>query len=75
MSQDPQLWVVSQALDSVFDVFGEDNCPVTLYQTLGLPSVLKSAASTFKSRVWDVCVFVMLANIEIKMIEHPSGLS
>eukprot|EP00731_Ephydatia_muelleri_P035348 Em0115g16a len=51
VSQDPQLWVVSQALDSVFDVFGEDNCPVTLYQTLGLPSVLKSAASTFKSRM------------------------
>ena len=54
MSRDPQLWVVAHALDSIFDVFGEDNCPVALYQTLGLPAVLRNAALTFNSRVWGI---------------------
>ena len=51
MSQDPHLWVVAQALDAVFDVFGEDNCPLDLYQSLGMASVLKTTAATFIHRV------------------------
>lgn len=51
IATDCSLWVVAQALDSVFDVFGDDDCPPSLFVELGLMQSLKNMASTFKARL------------------------
>lgn len=51
ISKDSRLWVVSQALDSVFDIFGDDNCPLSVFVEVALMPVLQKLASTFKARV------------------------
>lgn len=51
VSSDSLLWVTCYALDSIFDVFGEDECPIELYHSLGLPAVLNKAEETFSSRM------------------------
>lgn len=51
VSRDPSLWVVALALDGLFDVFGDDNCPLALFDSLQIMPVLKNAASFFKARV------------------------
>ena len=51
ISQDGSLWVVCQALDSVFDIFGSDDCPLDLISSLSLHSVLEQCESCFKARV------------------------
>ena len=57
MSRDPSLWVVALALDGLFDVFGDDNCPLAVFTSLQIMPVLKNAASFFKARV-SVCICV-----------------
>ena len=54
IAKDGSLWVVSQALDSVFDVFGDDSCPPSVFVSVGLLPILKNTSSTFKARV-SVC--------------------
>lgn len=51
ISKDSSLWVVSRALDSIFDIFGDDNCPSSLSVDIALMPVLQQLASTFKARV------------------------
>ena len=51
ISKDSRLWVVSQALDSVFDIFGDDNCPPSVFVEVALMPALQKLASTFKARV------------------------
>ena len=51
ISKDNRLWVVSQALDSVFDIFGDDNCPPSVFVDVTLMPALQKLASTFKARV------------------------
>lgn len=51
ISKDSSLWVVSRALDSVFDIFGDDNCPSSLSVDIALMPVLQQLVSTFKARV------------------------
>ena len=51
ISKDSRLWVVCQALDSVFDVFGDDNCPPSVFVDVALMPALQKLASTFKARV------------------------
>lgn len=48
---DSSVWVVSQALDSVFDVFGDDNCSPSIFVSIELMPVLERTQSTFKARV------------------------
>ena len=48
---DSNLWVTAQALDAVFDVFGDDLCPPSLFTSLALLPVLKHMTTTFKARV------------------------
>ena len=54
IATDHSLWVVSQALDCVFDIFGDDNCPLSLFASLSLMPVLRQCASTFKARVSEL---------------------
>ena len=51
VEKDPSLWVVCQALDSVFDMFGSDSCPPDLFTSLSLLPVLRQAAASFTARV------------------------
>ncbi len=51
ISQDISLGVVCQALDGVFDIFGDDNCPIELFTSVSLLTVLMQCQSTFKARV------------------------
>ena len=51
VSLDPCLFVVSHALDSMFDVFGDDDCPAVVFWELEMLPVLEELASKFSSRV------------------------
>ena len=51
VSLDPCLFVVSHALDSMFDVFGDDDCPAAVFWELEMLPVLEELASKFSSRV------------------------
>lgn len=48
-SQD-DIWLLSEALDSLMDIFGEDETDDVAY-TIGLVSRLKSLHSLFKHKV------------------------
>lgn len=48
--QDTDLWVVAEALDSIFDVFGEDHIDPVLKE-IGLVDKLKTVAPALKSKV------------------------
>ena len=54
ISNDVSLCVVSQALDAVFDLFGDDLCPPSLFVSLSLLPVLTQTNSTLKARVSEV---------------------
>ena len=45
------LPVVCLALDSIFDIFGDDACPVELYTSLDLLPVLMECRASFNARV------------------------
>ncbi len=49
--QEKCLGVVSQALDAIFDIFGDDSCPMELFSSLNLLSVLVTCKATFNARV------------------------
>ena len=51
--------MVSQALDSVFDIFGDDNCPLSVFVEVALMPALQKLASTFKARVSHMSVAVL----------------
>ena len=51
VANDVSLWVVSQALDSLFDLFGDDSCPPAVFISLSILPVLSQITSTFKARV------------------------
>ena len=48
--KDSDLWVVAEALDSIFDVFGEDHVDPVL-EEIGMIEKLKSIAPALKSKV------------------------
>ena len=48
--KDSDLWVVAEALDSIFDVFGEDHIDPVVRE-IGLVEKLKSIAPVLKSKV------------------------
>ena len=58
VSSDGSLWVVATAMDALFDVFGSDSCPPTMFADLGILPVLQEAASTFRARVSCICACV-----------------
>ena len=45
------LLVVCHALDSIFDIFGDDACPVELFTSLDLLPVLMECRASFNARV------------------------
>ncbi len=62
IDNDGSLQVMCQALDIVFDVFGDDNCPLDLFTSLSFQPVLELCRDTFKARVskHKDCVRVIL---------------
>jgi hypothetical protein len=44
-------WVVARALDSLYDVFGADECPAQLFSDLQIMPVLKAVAAQFTDGV------------------------
>ena len=50
MSKDTDLWVVAEALDAIFDVFGEDHID-PIVREIGLVEKLKTVAPVLKSKV------------------------
>ena len=55
MSKDTDLWVVAEALDAIFDVFGEDHIDA-IVREIGLVEKLKTVAPVLKSKV-NYCPF------------------
>lgn len=51
VARDQSLCVVCPALDSIFDIFGEDSCPVELFVSLALLPVLEDCKEIFNARV------------------------
>ena len=51
ISNDGSAWVVCQALDSIYDIFGDDNCPPSLCISLSLLPALTQLASIIKEKV------------------------
>ena len=48
--KDSDLWVVAEALDSIFDVFGEDHIDPVVKE-IGMVEKLKNIAPALKSKV------------------------
>ena len=48
---DSSLSVVCPALDSIFDIFGDDSCPAELFKSLALLPVLLECRASFIARV------------------------
>lgn len=57
VEKDSQLWVVGEALDSMFDVFAEDHTDSVLKE-IGLVSKLKALAPTLKTKVRRADIYV-----------------
>ena len=58
--------MVSHALDSMFDVFGDDDCPAAVFWELEMLPVLEELASKFSSRVRvneDCCMRVLALSV------------
>ena len=51
ISQESSLLVVCQALDGVFDIFGDDRCPPSLFTSLSFMATLQRCQSCFAARV------------------------
>ena len=49
--------VVARALDTLYDVFGADECPVRLLVDLQIIPTLKRVAAQFSDRVRALCVY------------------
>ena len=50
VSGDPELWVIAEALDAIFDVFAEDHTDAVLKETQMI-EILRSALPQLKSKV------------------------
>ena len=51
VSNDGSAWVVYQALDSIYDIFGDDSCLPSLCVSLSLLPALRQLASVIKEKV------------------------
>ena len=50
-SCDHDLWVVAEALDAIFDVFGDGDEAMIAAEKINLLKILQQIASTLKKRV------------------------
>ena len=51
MSGGGSVWVVARALDTLYDVFGADECPPHLFSDLQIMPILKTIAAQLPKRV------------------------
>ena len=59
MSGGGSVWVVARALDTLYDVFGSDECPPHLFSHLQIMPVLQSIAAQLPKQV-ILCVELMV---------------
>ena len=60
ISHDPSVWVICQALDSIYDIFGDDRCPPSLCVSLSLLSALRQLATVIKEKVSGRCTILLV---------------
>ena len=78
--KDRSLSVICQAVDAIFDIFGEDSCPNELFSSLDLLPVLVECKATFNARVCivgiivDVVIVFIYSFISVQGGEEASSL-
>ena len=51
VSSGGSVWVMARALDTLYDLFGADECPVSIFTNLQIMPILKTIAAHLPEKV------------------------